>query len=83
MKQFSFLATDPTTNFRIGVICKMPVQCRCGENLTTISSSRGPHAGALLYTNCGRNRKWLSREEAKIELMKVSNQPAIWPPRSR
>jgi hypothetical protein len=64
MKQLSFLATDPSTNFRIGVICRLPTQCRCGENLTTIASSRGPHVGALLCCSCGRNRKWLSREEA-------------------
>jgi len=64
MKQLSSLATTPTTNTRIGVVAELPSPCRCGENLATVSSSRGQHAGGLICSGCGGHRGWLSHQEA-------------------
>jgi hypothetical protein len=37
----------------------------CCENVCTIGSSKGPHAGELICAGCGRHRGWLSKSTAQ------------------
>jgi len=37
----------------------------CCRNVCNIGPGKGPHAGELLCSGCGRHRGWLSKETAK------------------
>jgi hypothetical protein len=56
---------SPLTGLRVQLDRPVDRERPCCHNICTIAPGKGPHAGELFCTSCGRHRGWLSKATAQ------------------
>jgi hypothetical protein len=55
---------EPLVGLRVKLDRPVDRERPCCKNICTIGPSKGPHAGELHCTDCGRHRGWISKSSA-------------------